>query len=93
MGAIAERVGAALFAAAPRVLAGATLIDERALDDTSGRLRTGVGHIPVLQPPGGRVASATKQWCRHARGFGEVAADTEEVRQVAHAKHEPDEGR
>ncbi|MFT7535182.1 MAG: hypothetical protein ACI85K_001133 [Hyphomicrobiaceae bacterium] len=53
MGSVAVWVMSALLAPAPSVLASIALIDERSLNDASGRLRTGVGHPLVLQPPGG----------------------------------------
>ena len=55
--AVTQRVARAALATTPSVLAGLAMVDERALDDTSGRLRTRVSHAPVLQPPGGRVAT------------------------------------
>src|SRR5690606_19186820 len=53
MRAITIRIRGALLTAAPRVLAGVALINERPLDDASGRLWARVGHPLVLQPPGG----------------------------------------
>ena len=50
---IAVWIQLALVAPTPCVLACTALINERALDDASGRLSTRVGHLLVLQPPGG----------------------------------------
>jgi hypothetical protein len=70
MGSVAVRVSSALLAPAPSVLASIALIDERSLDDASGRLRTRVGHPLVLQPPGGlsnyesRPNGTLPAWCQ-----------------------------